>query len=47
MILFTLSGHGHFDMTSYEKYFAGQLANYVLPEAEIEKALQELPKVDL
>jgi tryptophan synthase beta chain len=47
VILFNLSGHGHFDMTSYEKYFAGQLANYVLPEAEIEKALQELPKVDL
>ncbi|KGK97894.1 tryptophan synthase subunit beta [Methanococcoides methylutens] len=26
-ILFCLSGHGHFDMYSYDKYFSGQLSN--------------------
>jgi tryptophan synthase beta chain len=26
-ILFGLSGHGHFDLASYDKYFAGQLQN--------------------
>ncbi|MDI9395851.1 MAG: TrpB-like pyridoxal phosphate-dependent enzyme [Euryarchaeota archaeon] len=25
VILFNLSGHGHFDMTSYDKYFSGEL----------------------
>jgi tryptophan synthase beta chain len=26
-ILFNLSGHGHFDMSSYDKYFSGELSN--------------------
>nr|WP_321498916.1 TrpB-like pyridoxal phosphate-dependent enzyme [uncultured Methanolobus sp.] len=26
-ILFNLSGHGHFDMASYDKYFSGELTN--------------------
>jgi len=26
-ILFNLSGHGHFDMASYDKYFSGELSN--------------------
>jgi tryptophan synthase beta chain len=25
VILFNLSGHGHFDMASYDKYFSGEL----------------------
>ncbi len=44
-LLFNLSGHGHFDMASYDKYFAGQLEDYVYPEAEIAAALHRLPKV--
>ncbi len=44
-IYFTLSGHGHFDMAAYDRYFSGQLDDYAYPEAEIEKALSELPKV--
>lgn len=24
-ILFNLSGHGHFDMTSYDSYFSGEM----------------------
>jgi len=30
-IYFTLSGHGHFDMAAYDRYFAGQLEDYCLP----------------
>ncbi len=44
-IAFNLSGHGHFDMSSYEKYFAGQLTDYELPQGEIDRAVAELPKV--
>jgi tryptophan synthase beta chain len=38
-ILFNLSGHGHFDMAAYDKYFAGELEDIALDEAEIERAL--------
>jgi tryptophan synthase beta chain len=44
-LFFNLSGHGHFDMASYDKYFAGQLEDYAYPEHEIEAALHRLPKV--
>jgi tryptophan synthase beta chain len=44
-ILFTLSGHGHFDMASYDKYFAGELEDYDYPEQAIHDALERLPKV--
>ncbi len=45
MILFNLSGHGHFDMAAYEQYFNGKLEDYEYPEAEIQKAEKDLPKV--
>ncbi len=45
VILFNLSGHGHFDMAAYDAYFAGELQDYAHPEAAIEEALQHLPKV--
>ncbi|MCS4505327.1 Tryptophan synthase beta chain [wastewater metagenome] len=44
-ILFTLSGHGHFDMASYDRYFAGELENYEYPEAAIHRALDNLPQI--
>jgi tryptophan synthase beta chain len=44
-ILFTLSGHGHFDMASYDKYLAGELEDYEYPESAIQAALSHLPKV--
>jgi len=43
-ILFNLSGHGHFDMAAYEKYFAGELADYEYPEEKVKEALAHLPK---
>ena len=44
-LFFNLSGHGHFDMASYDKYFAGELEDFAYPEHEIEAALHRLPKV--
>ncbi|MGA7179682.1 MAG: TrpB-like pyridoxal phosphate-dependent enzyme [Thiobacillaceae bacterium] len=44
-LFFNLSGHGHFDMASYDAYFAGKLQDYAYPEHEIEAALHRLPKV--
>jgi pyridoxal-phosphate dependent TrpB-like enzyme len=44
-LFFNLSGHGHFDMASYDRYLAGQLEDYAYPEAAIEAALHSLPAV--
>jgi tryptophan synthase beta chain len=44
-IAFNLSGHGHFDMASYEKYLAGQLVDYELPQTDIDQAVAALPSV--
>ncbi len=35
VILFNLSGHGLIDMTAYDRYFAGDLANYQVSDAEV------------
>ncbi len=42
-IVFNLCGHGHFDMSAYDRYLRGDIQDYELPQAEIEKAQQELP----
>ncbi len=42
VILFSLSGHGNFDMVAYDKYFAGDLEDYTLPQEEIDRALAEI-----
>ncbi len=44
-LFFNLSGHGHFDMASYDKYFAGELADYDYPVEAVQEALKRLPKV--
>ena len=44
-IVFNLCGHGHFDMTSYQKYFAGELTDESYDEAELAMALSGLPSV--
>ena len=44
-ILFNLSGHGHFDMEAYSDYFENKLAEDVYNEAEVNKALEALPKI--
>jgi tryptophan synthase beta chain len=44
-ILFNLSGHGHFDMSAYDRYFSGELEDYEFPASEVEAALANLPTV--
>ena len=44
-ILFNLCGHGHFDMTAYQKYFAGELKDEQYDEKELAMALSGLPSV--
>jgi len=41
-ILFILSGHGHFDMTAYDNYLAGNLEDVALGDDEIERALRAI-----
>jgi len=45
VILFNLSGHGHFDMAAYDDYQQGKLHDYEYPQEEIEKAMEGLPQV--
>lgn len=44
-ILLTLSGHGHFDMTSYDKYLSGQLTDQEYPKEALEESFYNLPRV--
>ncbi len=44
-LFFNLSGHGHFDMSSYDKYFSGELEDFDYPDEAIQAALHNLPKV--
>src|SRR6266540_2496125 len=44
VILFNLSGHGHFDMSAYSAYFAGELEDLQLSEDELSAALDRLPE---
>ncbi len=46
-ILIAHSGHGHFDLSAYEKYMSGELVDYAYPEEEVRKAQAELPQVSL
>ena len=39
VILFNLSGHGLFDLTSYQQYLSGQLEDYEYPAKEVAEAL--------
>lgn len=47
VILFNLSGHGHFDLAGYQQYMAGALQDFEYPRAEVEKAISGLPKVSV
>jgi tryptophan synthase beta chain len=42
-ILFLLCGHGHFDMSAYDEYFAGNLVDQSFTGADIEKMLASIP----
>jgi len=44
-IVFGASGHGHFDLVSYQKYLAGELTDHDYPEELIRRAQASLPEV--
>lgn len=46
VILFNLSGHGHFDMASYQAYHDGKLEDFDYPEEAVKRAESRLPKVN-
>jgi len=45
VILFNLCGHGHFDLSAYEKYLNGTLEDYEYPAEAVAAALERLPNV--
>jgi tryptophan synthase beta chain len=45
VILFNLSGHGHFDLAAYDNYLAGKLVDYEYPTEKVKEAWTHLPKV--
>jgi tryptophan synthase beta chain len=45
VILFNCSGHGHFDLAAYDAYHRKDLPDYALEDEQIQKALEELPKI--
>lgn len=47
VILFNLSGHGHFDLSAYESYLSGQLEDFEYPAEAVTSAMEKLPQVNL
>jgi tryptophan synthase beta chain len=43
VILFNLCGHGHFDLTAYERYLNGTLEDYELTPTRMAEAMQTVP----
>jgi tryptophan synthase beta chain len=41
-ILFNLSGHGHFDISAYEKYFENNLPDHEMTDSEVEQAISKI-----
>jgi tryptophan synthase beta chain len=47
VILVNWSGHGLMDLVGYDKYFAGELTDYELPDTDLEKykaSMADFPK---
>ena len=45
VILFNLSGHGHFDMQAYDDYLHGRLPEVEFEETALKEGLAHLPGV--
>jgi tryptophan synthase beta chain len=45
VIAFNFCGHGHFDLSAYERYMTGRLEDFEYPAAQVKAALAGLPKV--
>jgi tryptophan synthase beta chain len=44
VLLFGLSGHGHFDLSAYDAYLAGELEDPEFSQADLDAALAALPE---
>ncbi len=44
-ILFNNSGHGNFDMSAYDSYYAGTLSDYEYPDDLIRQSMARVPKI--
>lgn len=40
-----MCGHGHFDLTSYEKYLQGDMVDLSFEEEKIKGSLSKIPQV--
>ncbi|MGH9054976.1 MAG: TrpB-like pyridoxal phosphate-dependent enzyme [Acidimicrobiales bacterium] len=47
VILTALCGHGHLDLSAYDRYLAGDLVDYEYPVEKVRDALTRLPNPDL
>jgi tryptophan synthase beta chain len=47
VIAFNFCGHGHFDLSAYERYLGGKLEDYEYPTEKVKEALAGLPKVSV
>jgi len=47
VILFNLSGHGHFDLGAYDQYLAGKLEDFEYPREAVEEAMHRLPESEV
>jgi len=46
VIVLGLSGHGHFDLSSYDQFLSGKMEADAYDEAKVKQALSQLPKVE-
>lgn len=47
VILFNLSGHGHFDLAAYQAYNAGELVDYEYSQESADSVMERLPRVNV
>lgn len=45
VILFNCSGHGNFDLASYDAFHHGKLKDFEYPSEKVKEALKHLPKM--
>ncbi len=45
VIVFNLSGHGHFDLSAYDRYLNGKLDDFEFSPERVKEALAALPAV--
>ena len=45
VIVFNFSGHGHFDLASYDSFLSKKLEDYEYPEEKIKESLKDLPLI--